>query len=124
MVLRSDTPETLGWRADNLWAATKRAGWFFFVAALGICGIGLFLGMLNRVPAHLTEPKHLFGYMAFCLLQQVGLNSFVTNRLLSVFGSRWTAAVAAGLSFAALHWWAELQWHGCSRKSGIFYRWR
>jgi hypothetical protein len=104
MVLRRDTPQTLGWRADNLWAATKRAGWFFFVAALGICGIGLFLGMLNRLPAHLTEPKRLFGYMAFCLLQQVGLNSFVTNRLLSVFGERCPAAVAAGISFAALHW--------------------
>ncbi len=29
-VLRRDTPKTLGWRADNLWAATKRAGRFFF----------------------------------------------------------------------------------------------
>lgn len=104
MVLRRDTPETLGWRLDNLWAATKRAGWFFSGAALGICGIGLFLGMPDRLPAHLTEPKRLFGYMAFCLLQQVGLNSFVTNRLLSVFGKPWTAAVAAGISFAALHW--------------------
>ena len=104
IMLRRDTPKTLGWRADNLWAATKRAGCFFLVATLGICVIGLFLGMLNRRPAHLTQPKHLFGYMAFCLLQQVGLNSFVTNRLLSVFEKPWTAAVAAGISFAALHW--------------------
>ena len=103
-VLRRDTPKTLGWRADNLWAATKRAGWFFSAAALGICAIGVFLGMLQRMPAHLTQPKHLFGYMAFCLLQQVGLNSFLTNRLLGAFEEPWLAAVVAGISFAALHW--------------------
>jgi hypothetical protein len=104
IVLRRDTPKTLGWRADNLGAATTRAGWFFFAAALGICVIGVFLGMLKRVPAHLTEPKHLFGYMAFCLLQQVGLNSFLTNRLLSAFENPWIAELTAGVSFAALHW--------------------
>ena len=104
IVLRRDTPKTLGWRADNLWAATKRAEWFFVPAALGICAIGVFLGMLQRVPGHLTQPKHLFGYMAFCLLQQVGLNSFLTNRLLSAFEKPWIAATAAGISFAALHW--------------------
>jgi hypothetical protein len=104
MVLRRDTPKTLGWRADNLWSATKRAVWFFVPAALGICAIGVFLGMLKRVPGHLTQPKHLFGYMAFCLLQQVGLNSFLTNRLLSVFEKHWIAATTAGISFAALHW--------------------
>jgi hypothetical protein len=134
-VLRRDTPKTLGWRADNLWAATKRAGWFFFAAALGICVIGVFLGMLKRVPAHLTEPKHLFGYMAFCLLQQVGLNSFLTNRLLSAFEKPWIAeplTLVAGIAMAwlfakernilplavgqailgALVWWAfPLAWH-------------
>ncbi len=104
IVLRRDTPKTLGWRADNLWAATKRALWFFVPAALGICAIGIFLGMLQRVPGHLTQPKHLFGYMAFCLLQQVALNSFLTNRLLSGFEKPWIAATAAGISFAALHW--------------------
>jgi hypothetical protein len=103
-VLRRDTPKTLGWQADNLWAATIRAGWFFFAAALGICVIGAFLGMLKLVPAHLTEPRHLLGYMAFCLLQQVGLNSFLTNRLLSAFEEPWIAELTAGVSFAALHW--------------------
>ena len=103
-VLRRDTPKTLGWRADNLWVATKRAGRFFFPPALGICVIGIFLGMLKRAPAHWTEPKHLFGYMAFCLLQQVGLNSFLTNRLLGAFEKPWAAAMTAGIAFAALHW--------------------
>ncbi len=104
IVLRRDTPKTLGWRADNVWVATKRAGWFFVPAALGICVIGVFLGMLQRVPGHLTQPKHLFGYMAFCLLQQVALNSFLTNRLLNAFEKPWIAATMAGISFAALHW--------------------
>ncbi len=103
-LLRRDTPKTLGWCADNLWTATRRAAWFLAVAALAICGIGILLGMLKRVPAHLTEPKHLFGYMAFCLLQQVGLNSFLMNRLLGAFEKTWIAAAAAGMSFSALHW--------------------
>jgi hypothetical protein len=102
--LRRDTPKTLGWRVDNFGAATRRAAWFFCGAALGICFLGLFLGMLKRIPSHFTEPKHLFGYMAFCLLQQVGLNSFLTNRLLSAFEKPWPAAVVAGISFGALHW--------------------
>jgi hypothetical protein len=103
-LLRRDTPKTLGWQADNLWPATKRAAWCYGLAALGICLIGIFLGMLERIPAHLTDPRRLFGYMAFCLLQQVGLNSFVTNRLYSAFRSPWPAAVLAGISFGALHW--------------------
>jgi CAAX prenyl protease-like protein len=104
-VLRRDTPKTLGWRADNFWPATKRAFLFFVPAAVGICAIGIPLGMLGRLPAHLIEPKRLFGYMAFCLLQQVGLNSLVMNRLLGAFEKPWpAAAVVAGLFFGALHW--------------------
>jgi len=36
-VLRRDTPKTLGWRADNLWAATRRAVLFFGVAVVAVC---------------------------------------------------------------------------------------
>src|ERR1700688_2063139 len=103
-VLRRDTPTTLGWRADNLWAATRRAIPFFVIASLAVCGAGLFLGMLQRLPAHLIEPRRFAGYLAFCLLQQVALNSFLTNRLLSFFGQEWPAALLAGVLFAALHW--------------------
>ena len=103
-VLHRDTPKTLGWRADNLWGATHKAVPFFAVAALAICGAGLFLGMLQRLPAHLIEPRRFTGYLAFCLLQQVALNSFLTNRLLGYFGKAWPAAVLAGVLFAALHW--------------------
>ena len=103
-VARRDTPKTMGWRADNLWRATKRAGWFFGGSSLLICFAGLFFGMLQRAPIHLIEPKRFGGYLAFCLLQQVGLNSFLTNRLMAAFERPVPAAVLAGTLFAALHW--------------------
>ena len=103
-LLRKDTPKTLGWRADNLWLATKRALLFFAPASAAICGAGLFLGMLGRVPVHLIEPRRFVGYLAFCVLQQVALNSFLTNRLLACFEGAWPAALLAGIAFAALHW--------------------
>ena len=103
-VARRDTPKTLGWRADNLGPATRKAIPFFAVASLGICGAGLFLGMLQRVPAHLIEPRRFVGYLSFCVLQQVALNSFLMNRLLGYFEQTWQAAALAGLLFAALHW--------------------
>lgn len=101
---RKDTPKTLGWRADNLWSATRNAVPFFAIASLAVCGAGIFLGMLQRLPAHLIEPRRFTGYLAFCLMQQVALNSFLTNRLLGYFEKAWQAALSAGLLFAALHW--------------------
>ena len=74
---RGDGPKTIGWRGDNLWRATKRAAWFFVVSSLVICFAGLFLGMLHRLPTHMIEPRRFANYLAFCLLQQVGLNSLV-----------------------------------------------
>jgi hypothetical protein len=103
-LLRKDTPRTLGWRADNLWIATKRAFLFFAPASAAICCTGLFLGMLRRLPLHLIEPRRFVGYFAFCVLQQVALNSFLTNRLLAYFEEAWPAALLAGALFAALHW--------------------
>src|SRR5258705_3164544 len=103
-VLRHDTPKTLGWRADNLWAATRRAVPFFAIDSVAVCGEGLFLGMLQRLPAHLIEPRRFTGYFAFCVLQQVALNSYLTNRLLGCFEKAWPAAGVAGVIFAALHW--------------------
>ncbi|MGC1310781.1 MAG: CPBP family intramembrane glutamic endopeptidase, partial [Candidatus Acidiferrum sp.] len=44
------------------------------------------------------------GYSAFCLLQQVALNSYLTNRLLYAFEEPHIAAVVAGAIFAAIHW--------------------
>jgi membrane protease YdiL (CAAX protease family) len=60
--------------------------------------------MLHRMPTHFLQPKRFVGYLAFCLLQQVGLNSFLTNRLLAAFEKPAPAAVLSGVVFAALHW--------------------
>lgn len=101
---RRDTPKTLGWQAENLGPATKHAILFFAPASLAICVAGLFLGMLQRLPVHLIDPRRFSGYLAFCLLQQVALNSFLMNRLLSYFEKPWPAVVLASVIFAALHW--------------------
>lgn len=103
-VLHGDTPKSMGWRADNLWPATRRAAPVFACFIAGVCVAGLFLGAVHRVPAHLISWRRFAGYFSFCLLQQVGLNSYLNNRLLSALKGRVTAAVVCGLIFAALHW--------------------
>jgi len=104
LVLHRDTPKTIGWRADNLWSATKRSAAFFVPCIAALCLAGILLGALHRPAEHLLVPKHFFGYMAFCLLQQVGLNSFLTNRLLGITESPARASLLSGAIFAALHW--------------------
>jgi hypothetical protein len=94
----------MGWRADNLWSATKRSTVIFLPYIGGLCLAGILLGAWHRPVNHPFIPKHFFGYMAFCLLQQVGLNSYLTNRLLGATGSPAPAALLAGTIFAALHW--------------------
>jgi len=103
-VLHRDTPKTMGWRADNLWPSLKRAAMVFVPLILGLFVVGVFLGALHRPPGHLLARKHFLGYLAFCLLQQVALNSYLTNRLLETTRSRLQAALMAGAIFAALHW--------------------
>ncbi|MGC1289702.1 MAG: CPBP family intramembrane glutamic endopeptidase [Candidatus Acidiferrales bacterium] len=103
-LLHRDTPKTLGWRADNLWPATKWA-----LAALAIMAgllivTGLALGQPRHIPPNLRSPARLWSYFAFCLLQQVALNSLLTNRLLSLLRRDWAAALVAGTIFAACHW--------------------
>ena len=73
--LHCESPKSLGWRADNLKAATQRAAPVFLFFMLIIVIAGIFLGALHRLPAHFVEPKRFIGYFAFCLLQQVGLQS-------------------------------------------------
>ncbi len=103
-VAHRDTPKTMGWRADNLWSATKRSAVVFAVCIAGLFLAGVVLGALHRPVPHLIVPKHFFGYMAFCLLQQVALNSYLTNRLLGALSSPAIATLLAGTIFAALHW--------------------
>jgi hypothetical protein len=99
-----DTPMTIGWRADNLWSAMRQAFVPFavFIAAISITG--LFLGALQRLPSHLIQPHRFIGYFAFCVLQEVGLQSFLMNRLLAAFGKPFSAALVAGALFAMTHW--------------------
>jgi membrane protease YdiL (CAAX protease family) len=64
----------------------------------------LWLGAFHRLPPRVTEPWRFFAYFAFCLLQQVALNSYLTNRLSYALEEPRAAALVAGLIFAALHW--------------------
>jgi hypothetical protein len=127
-VANKDTPQSLGWRADNLWNATKRSSVIFFPCAIAIAVTGLFLSGERHPIHHVLVPRRFFGYMSFCLLQQVGLNSLVTNRLLALMAwlfteqrnilplTMWQAVLG---SFV---WWAfPLAWHHSMRVGPGFY---
>jgi membrane protease YdiL (CAAX protease family) len=102
--LHGDTPKTIGWRADNLWPAFKLTAIVVIPQMVGLVVLGALFGALHRPLGHLLERKHFFGYVAFCLLQQVALNSLVTNRFLESGLSRLRVSLLAGIIFAALHW--------------------
>jgi hypothetical protein len=124
--LYRDTPKSLGWRADNFWSATKSSAAVFIPFIAGLCLVGIALGGWRRPSNHLLVPNRLFGYLAFCLLQQVGLNSFVTNRLLVAMESPVRTSLLAGTIFAALHWpnpvLVPLTWIGGTAMSWLFAR--
>jgi len=101
---QGDTLNSLGWRASNLPRALKQSTMVFLPCAAGLVIVGLFLGAGHRPLSALVVPRHFFGYMAFCVLQQIALNSFVTNRLLGATNSPACASVLAGALFALLHW--------------------
>ena len=103
-LMHRDTPKTIGWRGDNLWPATRQGLPIFMVFALAGCLAGLWFGAFHKLPPHLIQLRHMLNYAAFCLLQQVALNSYLTNRLLYVFEAKLPAAFTAGMVFAALHW--------------------
>jgi hypothetical protein len=103
-VLHHDTPRTMGWRADNVGPAIRQGLVVFGIFVLAVCVSGLFLGAFHRSPLHLTDGHRFFGYLAFCLMQQIALNSYLTNRFLSALGSPRLSALLAGIVFAGLHW--------------------
>ena len=104
IALHRDTPKTLGWRADNLWPATRQGLMIFASFVILVCATALCFGACHPHALHLTQAKRFFGYFAFCLLQQVALNSYLTNRLLYALEKPRVTAVAAGAIFAAIHW--------------------
>jgi CAAX prenyl protease-like protein len=99
-----DTPKTLGWRADNLWPATKQAVVIIGAMLLGLLLIGLALGAPRHFPPKLLSLHRLWGYFAFCVLQQVALNSLLQNRMLEIIPRNWLAPLFTGAIFAACHW--------------------
>lgn len=103
-VLHKDTPRSLGWRADNLWSATKRSTLVFVPCFVTIFTVGIFLAVLQHMIHPPFVPRRFLNYMGFCLLQQVGLNSLVSNRLFAAIESPVPASVFAGTLFALLHW--------------------
>ena len=103
-IWNKDTPQTLGWRVDNLWSAMKRSSLVFAPCALAIAVGGPLVGGEHHTLLHVLLPSRFFGYMAFCLLQQVGLSSLVTNRLLAAIDSPLRVSFISGLLFALLHW--------------------
>ena len=99
-----DTPKTLGWRADNLWPATRQAAALFAVLAAALLVTGFALGSPARIPPNFASLHRLWNYLAFCLLQQVALQSLLNNRVMTLISNRWLSSVLAGIIFGALHW--------------------
>ena len=95
-LIHRDTPKTLGWRADNLWPATKRAAILFGLLLLILVVTGLALGSTLHLPRNLISWRRLETYSTFCLLQQVALNSLLHNRMLSLVRRQSLAAVTTG----------------------------
>lgn len=102
--IHRDAPRTLGMRADNLWPATRQATLVYGLFALALLIIGMAIGQKFHAPPNYRSLGRLWNYFAFCLVQQVLLNSFLANRLLSLVKIRWLASVLAGAIFSALHW--------------------
>jgi hypothetical protein len=103
-LIHRDTPKTLGMRADNLWRATKQAVIVYGTFAILLFIAGIALGQPVHAPPNYRSFGRLWAYFAFCLLQQIALNSLIMNRLLSLLGDRWIASAVAGAIFGALHW--------------------
>jgi hypothetical protein len=103
-LLHKDSFKSLGWCVDNLASALKLSTMIFVPCLIGLVVIGIFLGAWQRSFQALLVPRHFFGYMAFCLVQQIGLNSLATNRLLSAIDNRVQVALLSGTIFALLHW--------------------
>jgi membrane protease YdiL (CAAX protease family) len=102
--LHRDTPKTLGWRADNLGCASWNAAIAFALMAAGLFLIGVALRQPIYVPGYLISYRRLGSYFAFCVMQQVALNSLLMNRTELLISRRWLAALFVGVIFAACHW--------------------
>lgn len=103
-LIHRDTPKTLGMRADNLWPATIQAALVYGAFALALFAIGMAFGQQMHAPPNYRSFGRLWSYFAFCLVQQIALNSLLMNRLVSLVKRRPVASLIAGTIFSALHW--------------------
>jgi membrane protease YdiL (CAAX protease family) len=103
-IIHHDTPKTLGWRADNLKPALRQASIVFGICIVAVSAAGLYLGAIHRLPVHLFDSHRFLGYLSFCLLQQIALNSYLMDRFLYAVDSPRVAALFASVIFALLHW--------------------
>jgi hypothetical protein len=105
-LIHRDTPKALGMCVDNLWRATKQAAIVYGTFALLLFVIGITLCQPLHMPPNYRSFGRLSRYFAFCLVQQIVLNSLLMNRLLSLVGNRRIAiaSAVAGSIFGALHW--------------------
>ncbi len=103
-LVHHDTPKTLGWRADNLRPAARQAAVVFGICIAALASAGLYLGAVHRLPAHFLDSHRFLGYFAFCLLQQIALNSYLMDRFLYAVESPLFAASIASVIFSLLHW--------------------
>ncbi|PYU10848.1 MAG: hypothetical protein DMG29_16790, partial [Acidobacteria bacterium] len=69
-----------------------------------LIAVGFALGMPSRLPPHFISFRRLWNYFAFCLLQEVALQSLLNNRLMALVENRWLSSLLAGAIFGALHW--------------------
>jgi hypothetical protein len=102
--IHHDTSKTLGMRADNLWPATKQAVIVYGAFALALLLIGTALRQPLHAPPNYRSFERMSIYFAFCLVQQIVLNSLLTNRLVSLLKRRALVSLIAGAIFSALHW--------------------
>lgn len=103
-LIHRDTPKTLGWRADNLWPALVQSTLVLAPMATALIAIGFASGRQIPNAPGTFAPRHFVNYFAFCLLQQIALNSLFTNHLMFLTRRTWSTAILAGTIFAAMHW--------------------
>ena len=103
-LMNSDSPDSLGIRTDNLWSATKQAALVFAFFAIAVGATGILLGQPAHLPPNFRSLARFGTYVAFCFLQQIGLNSLLMNRLMALTRNCWLASGIAGIVFSALHW--------------------
>ena len=103
-LIHGDSLEAIGWRVGNLRTAVKGSTLLLGPAAAALAIIGLVLEGWHLRSGGLLVPKNFFTYTAFCLLQQIGLNSYLTNRLVGAQETSSRAVIFSAAVFAALHW--------------------